>query len=41
LYDYFIGVGVLFIYKIIGFPPVITESDKVILEVTRNGIVLP
>jgi len=34
-------VGFLFIYKIIGFPPGITESAKAVLEATRNGVVLP
>jgi sodium-dependent dicarboxylate transporter 2/3/5 len=34
-------VGFLFIYKIIGFPPGITESAKTVLEATRNGVVLP
>ena len=34
-------VGFLFIYKIIGFPPGITEPTKAVLEATRNGVVLP
>jgi len=34
-------VGFLFIYKVIGFPPGITESAKAVLEATRNGLVLP
>jgi len=34
-------VGFLFIYKVIGFPPGITESAKTVLEATRNGVVLP
>lgn len=34
-------VGFLFIYKIIGLPPGITESAKSVLEATRNGVVLP
>jgi len=34
-------VGFLFIYKIIGLPPGITESAKSVPEATRNGVVLP
>jgi len=33
-------VGFLFIYKVVGFPPGITESAKAVLEATRNGVVL-
>jgi len=34
-------VGFLFLYKVVGFPPGITESAKTVLEATRNGVVVP
>ncbi|MDD3655762.1 MAG: SLC13 family permease [Atribacterota bacterium] len=34
-------VGFLIIFRIVGFPPDITESAKAVLEATRNGIVIP
>ncbi len=34
-------VGFLIIFRIIGFPPGITDTAKAVLEATRNGMVFP